>query len=159
LNELYWRSVANKDLMEQCLAVAKRRQHQKLIEVNASFIEQEHQKIQRRFAFTKNILSCVDDPPPMTRISSAYSKTYGHWMASLATSGACPGWASLLTNSADGAWWHFDTRGVPTQEAIPGMSFSTIEEELSEFFTDDKSSGVQDPSPSPHDQITVDAAP
>jgi len=159
LNELYWRSVADIDLMEQCLAVAKRRQHQKLIEVNASFIEREHQKIQRRFAFTKNIHSSVNDPPPMTRISSAYCKTYGHWMASIATSGACPGWTSLLTNSADGAWWHFVRRSVATQEAIPGPSLSVTEKELSEFFTDGKFFGVQDPSPSPHDQNTVDAAP
>ena len=159
LNQLYWRSVADIDMMKRISAISKEREQQELVEIGNQHIDREHRKILSRFAITDNILASINDPAPMTRVSSAYSKDRGHWMASLATSSACPGWTSVLTNSADGAWWHFDKRSVPTQEAIPGTSFSATEKELSEFFTDGKFFGVQVPSPSPHDQNTIDATP
>jgi len=159
LNQLYWRSVADIDMMKRISAISKEREQQELIEIGNQHIDREHRKILSRFAFTDNILASINDPAPMTRVSSAYSKDRGHWMASLATSGACPGWTSVLTNSADGAWWHFAPVSDPRDEEIWDMGFSVTETELSDVFEAGKYFATRAPAPSPYDQNTVDASP
>ena len=94
----------------------------------------------------------------MVKISSAYSKTRGHWIASLATSGACPGWYSSLSNSADGARWDYG-KGNPKHEEKFESVISVTEKELSEQFEDGIYPMLGPPGQSPFDQDTVGASP
>lgn len=158
LNELYRRSVADLDMMKRILAISKEQKQQGMIEAGEHDIERLHDRNLSRSAFAAIIFASVNDPAPMTRVSSAYSKSRGHWMASLATSGACPGWTSVLANSAEGPLWDFAAVSGPPEEGQGDMGFSVTEKELSDVFEGGTYLSSSSPAPSPHDQNTVDAS-
>lgn len=158
LNELHRRSVADIGMMQRILVISKERNQQDLIKASEHHIQREYNKISSRSAFAATILASVNNPAPMTRVTSAYSKTRGHWMASLATSGACPGWTSILANSADGPLWQFAPVSGPHEEGQWDLGCNVTEKELSDVFEGGEYFSPATPGPSPHDQNTADVS-
>ena len=62
---------------------------------------------------------------------ASHLKPPGHWMTSLITNGAAPGWSSLMRNSVDGPVITFCKRGAPPE---PDIGIELSERELEETF-------------------------
>lgn len=122
-------------------------------------IDSQRESVKLRTSFAQTIKSTIDNPVPAWKMSSAYSKSRGHWIASLATSGALPNWSSGLGNSADGHVWEYG-KGIPySNDSKYECVMSVTEKELTELFEDGKHPMPGSPLPSPHDQGTSSATP